>query len=109
MKKKIFGLLMTVVIGVCSFTSFSSTNALADEAPAINQTVSPEGWYAQNLNASTKLTPEQYLELMDYGSFESVGGIGKDIEVLDEILDTQPKYLNSIIERLNKLYQQCKD
>lgn len=64
MKKKIFGLLMAVVIGVCSFTSFSSTNALADEAPAINQTVSPEGWYAQNLNASTKLTPEQYLELM---------------------------------------------
>ena len=54
-------------------------------------------------------TMEQYLELMDYGSFESVGGIGKDIEVLDEILDTQPKYLNSIIERLNKLYQQCKD
>lgn len=64
MRKKVIGLIMALVIGGCSYTSFNSVVARADEVSSINQTVSPEGWYAKSLNESTKLTPEQYLELM---------------------------------------------
>ena len=62
--KRFAGLLEAMALSFLGFICVLSMNAYADETTEINQTVSPQGWYAQALNESEKLTPEQYLELM---------------------------------------------
>ncbi len=60
------------------------------------------------MNLVDVCTREQLLELMEWGSFNSLGVFDGTDERLEKSISSQPEFLDEIIEKMNALYQEKK-